>query len=404
MKQRVLVALAGILVVIIGISLFFILSPKKYTITFDTAGGNVMEEVEVAKGTTILELEVPKKAGYTFLYWTVNGKVCNKTDEITSDMHLKAVWSKNEENPDTKAYVVTFNVDGGSTINAQEVEEGETLTAPTDPTKEGYIFVEWTLDGKTFDLNTKITKDITLKAKWEKVEEEKKVYTVTFNTDGGSKISSKKVTEGNKVSKPGNPTKEGYTFVSWTLNDKTYNFNSKVTSNITLKATWKKVETPKEEDKPVVVPTKYTVTFNTDGGSSVSSQTIEEGKTATKPSDPKKDNYKFIGWYLNGASYDFSKSITGNITLNAKWEKIEEAKTYTISISQVDAYSPDRYLTVYENGKAITVSKIMYTDGVEVMSTINGTKISVAYADIVGENTFKVKLTNGSTVTAKVIN
>ena len=128
MKQRVLVALAGILVVIIGISLFFILSPKKYTITFDTAGGNVMEEVEVEKGTAIGELEVPKKEGYTFLYWTVNGKVCNKTDEITKDIKLTAVWEKNLlVNPDIKTYVVTFNVDGGSTINAQEVEEGKTL-------------------------------------------------------------------------------------------------------------------------------------------------------------------------------------------------------------------------------------------------------------------------------------
>lgn len=400
MKQRILIAIAGILVVFIGITMYFMFSPKKYTVTFDTAGGSVIEEVEVEKGTTIGELETPRKEGFTFLYWTYNGKVCRKTDEITENMKLTAVWEKNVEvNPDVKKYTVTFDSNGGSTVGSMEVEEGKKAISPSMPTREGYKFIEWTLDGKTFSFDTTITKDITLVAKWEKIEDKEEIvtYTVTFNTDGGSKISSKKVTEGNKVSKPSNPTKDGYTFVSWTLDGKEYNFNSKVTSNITLKATWKKVE-----DKPVVTPTKYTVTFNTNGGSSISSQTIEENGKVTKPTDPKRDGYKFLGWYLNGSAYNFDTKVAGNITLTAIWEEVEEVKTYTISVSMVDQFSPDRYLTVYENGTAIRIAKLMYTDNVEIMATINGTKISVASADIAGETNFKVQLTSGKVVTATI--
>ena len=64
-------------------------------------------------------------------------------------------------------------------------------------------------------------------------------YTVTFDTDGGSSITSKTVSEGKTISKPADPTKEGFIFVSWQLNGKDYNFSSSITSNITLKAVWR---------------------------------------------------------------------------------------------------------------------------------------------------------------------
>ena len=70
---------------------------------------------------------------------------------------------------------------------------------------------------------------------------ETKKYTVTFNTDGGNEISSKEVNEGEKVEKPENPTKEGYTFVKWQLNGEDYDFETVVTGNIELKAVWEKV-------------------------------------------------------------------------------------------------------------------------------------------------------------------
>ena len=67
----------------------------------------------------------------------------------------------------TTIYWVQFDVNGGKEeIKQQGVEEGKTATKPADPTRDGYKFKEWQLDGKTYDFNTKITKSIKLKAIW----------------------------------------------------------------------------------------------------------------------------------------------------------------------------------------------------------------------------------------------
>ncbi len=63
----------------------------------------------------------------------------------------------------------------------------------------------------------------------------------------------------------------------------------------------------------------YKVTFNSAGGSAVAAQTVAEGETAAKPADPTKKGYIFAGWYNGSTKYDFSKAVTGNLTLTAKW-------------------------------------------------------------------------------------
>lgn len=69
-------------------------------------------------------------------------------------------------------------------------------------------------------------------------------------------------------------------------------------------------------------PTTYTVTFDSNGGSAVTAQTVESGKTATKPTDPTKSGYTFQGWYLGENEYDFTSPVTGAIELKAKWEPV----------------------------------------------------------------------------------
>ena len=258
-------------------------------------------------------------------------------------------------------------------------------------------------------------KDLELKAKWEKIKTsnsnttnntgngnnsnsgnnsnnnnnkpstpQKKTFTVTFKSNGGTNVSTQTVVEGNKVSKPNDPTKSGYNFAGWLLNGKEYDFNSAVTSNITLEAKW--VEVKKNN---------YTVTFNSNGGSAVSSQTIVEGSKASKPSDPTKSGYNFKGWLLNGKTYDFNFAVTGNITLVANWVQ----KNYTIVATRVDAYSPDSILTVYEDGKKITVQAIKFNDGTLLCS---GSNTTVYTSDITGESNFIIILTDGTQVSAKL--
>ncbi|MBQ2793605.1 MAG: InlB B-repeat-containing protein, partial [Clostridia bacterium] len=82
----------------------------------------------------------------------------------------------------------------------------------------------------------------------------------------------------------------------------------------------------------------YTVTFDTDGGSAVEAQTVEEGATATAPEAPTKEGYTFAGWYVGEAAYDFGTPVTADVTVKAAWT----LNSYTVTFdsdggSAVDA-------------------------------------------------------------------
>ena len=88
-----------------------------------------------------------------------------KVDTTTTTKKIEETTTKKEV---INVYWVVFDVNGGKEeIKQQAVEEGKTATKPEKPTREGYKFKEWQLDGKTYDFSTKITKTITLKAVWE---------------------------------------------------------------------------------------------------------------------------------------------------------------------------------------------------------------------------------------------
>ena len=68
----------------------------------------------------------------------------------------------------------------------------------------------------------------------------------------------------------------------------------------------------------------HTVTFNTGEGSAVDPQVVADGAKATKPADPTRDGYVFAGWYADAdlkSPYDFSASVSEDLTLYAKWVK-----------------------------------------------------------------------------------
>lgn len=138
-----------------------------------------------------------------------------------------------------EVYKVTFEANGGSKVAEVSVKSGEMLSIDQVSEKEDYLFDGWYLESS---LKTKaeeqitVTKNITLYAKWVK-----NVFTVTFESNGGTKIDSVKVSLDGKVSAPANPEKENYDFDGWYA-DKTlktaFDFEQAVTSDITLYAKW----------------------------------------------------------------------------------------------------------------------------------------------------------------------
>ena len=77
--------------------------------------------------------------------------------------------------------------------------------------------------------------------------------------------------------------------------------------------------------------TFYTVTFDSDGGSSIDSVVVKKGDKVQIPNEPNKDNYTFLGWYLNDEKYDFDQEVKEDITLIAKWEKNKDSNNINVS-------------------------------------------------------------------------
>ena len=117
-----------------------------------------------------------------------------------------------------------------------------------------------------------------------------------------------------EMSLPEEPTKEGYRFVGWYLDeDLTIPYNGEpITSDMQFYAKFEINE--------------YTVTLDSNGGSDVSNVTVE-WNTAAELSAPTKEGYNFLGWfYANGTKYE-GQAVTENITLTAHWE----LKVYTVT-------------------------------------------------------------------------
>ena len=271
---------------------------KYYIVKLNSNGGTKIDDLKVEEGSTITEPPTTRD-GFVFDGWYIGEEKFDFSTPITKNLTLKARWN------DGPKVNVIFMTDG-TVYKTIPVSENTLVTKPANPTKKGYKFVEWQLNGSAFDFNTKITSETTLTAKFE----EKTTYIVTFNSDGGSSVKSQEVTD--KVTRPTDPTKKDYKFVEWQLNGKKFDFDKAITEDITLKAIWEKEVT------------NYKVTFNNDDNTLITTQTVAKGGKATKPDNPTKDGHRFIDWIYNHAPYNFETPVNSDIVLTARYEKITE--------------------------------------------------------------------------------
>lgn len=190
-NKKLLFGLLGALVVIAIIIVVIILTlgSKKYTISFNTDGGNSLESI-TAKEKETITLPIAVKEGYIFNGWTnESGEIIPSIYVVTKDITLKATWIS--ETADT--ITIKFDTDGGSKIDDMIVVKGETLKLPQNPTKEGYKFKTWIDKNETpiYD-EALLSEDTTLKAVWEKVEN-KSTSSNNSNSSGNSQTENKTV-------------------------------------------------------------------------------------------------------------------------------------------------------------------------------------------------------------------
>lgn len=215
-------------------------------------------------------------------------------------------------------YTVTFDSAGGEEIPAQVITKGTKADNPGNPTKENYHFVGWYLPDaeETYNFKTEVvTKDITLTARWQ-------VEPPTASIADGSYVE--KNTEVVLSSATGGEIY--YTLDGTTPTKESTKYEAPIilTDDTTIKAI------AVEEgcvDSEVVTYTylvgRVPVNFNmNDETGTIETLYVKGGHAATEPTEPTREGYDFIGWYLQDADtpYDFNTIITEEITLYAKWE------------------------------------------------------------------------------------
>ena len=138
-----------------NITLYAKWAANTYTITFDTAGGSEIAPITQDYGTQIAAPANPTRKGYTFKGWDKEIPETMPAENIT----VKAQWEINQ-------YTIAFDTAGGNEIAPITQDYGTAITAPADPTREGYTFTGWDMEIPT----TMPAENITLKARWKDIE------------------------------------------------------------------------------------------------------------------------------------------------------------------------------------------------------------------------------------------
>jgi len=327
-------------------------------VKFSSNGGNAIDSQSIMCNTFATAPTTPRKTGYTFSGWYVDSLLTiafSFSMPITSPITLYAKWTLNIE-------TVSFNSNDGSPESDQAIAYDSTATLPAPaPSKAGYSFAGWYSDSTfatAFSFSTHITTGITLYAKWAL-----NTFPVSLNSNGGSAISTQTIAYNATATQPTlAPTKTGYIFSGWysdSLLTKAFSFSTPITAAITLYAKW--------------TTNTYAVSFNSNGGNSVGTQTITYDSTVIQPSPaPTKSGYVLSGWFSDSLltiPFSFSTPITAAITLYAKWV----LATFTVSFNS--------------NGGTACSDQIVHRDSTAILPSPTPTKTGYTFSGWYSDST-----------------
>ena len=284
-----------------------------YAVTLHPNGGTInngnVTEYIYGVGATLPTADDMTYTGHTFKGWYDNEGLTG--DPVTAiggtEMGNKEYWAKWEINQ----YTITFDTAGGSAIAPITQDYGTAITAPADPTREGYTFAGW----DTAIPATMPAHNMTITAQWTVNQ-----YTITFDTDGGSEVAPITQDYGSAITAPAAPTREGYTFTGW---DKTIPATMPA-GDMTITAQW--------------TVNQYTITYDLDGGTAEGNPdtyTVETDAFTIK--NPTRPGYTFTGWSGTGLTGEdnltvtIPKGSTGNRSYTAHWSLNTYSITYDLN-------------------------------------------------------------------------
>ena len=282
-----------------NISLKATWKPKVYTITYDTDGGDVIENTTYTYGTTVDTLPTPERQFSKFVGWYKEDgtKVEGISATDGGDIKLIAHW-------DSEKFNITY-VDGEG--SPAEYTYGTGLDSLSTPVKENYTFDGWH-DGETIiaSIPKDRSGDITLTAQWSPAK-----YKINYELSGGEQTGNPEVyTYGIATTIPNEPTRAGYDFKGWKCGDADFTEIAAGTSGeVTITAQWGLKD--------------YKITYDYNGGIApqvANPETYRFSEGVALLNSPTKENYNFAGWTIDGekvSGVDATRS--GDLTLVATW-------------------------------------------------------------------------------------
>ncbi len=300
---------------------------------------------------------------------TINPGVFNEPGDYEVTIEANGFMNSAVTQEITQNCTVTFMNDG-EVHETKTVEAGQTLEAPTAPTKEGHTFDGWYEDK---ELNNKatfpyeVTKDLTFYAKWTEGTPAPAEHTITFMSDGVV-YKTKTVEAGQTLEAPTAPTKEGYTFDGWYEDEELNNkvtFPYEVTKDITFYAKWTE-ETP--------APSTYNINIAVLSGGTIKANltTAKEGDTIALTITPE------IGKRL----------AAGSLKYTTDGESYTEIKENSFTMPASDVTITGRFESIYQ----YTVNPQEDAAVYEIGQTTDGIKIVTVKDDIEGLTYFKVDI------------
>nr|WP_270449412.1 InlB B-repeat-containing protein [Bifidobacterium adolescentis] len=290
---------------------------RSYSVNFDSNGGSAVASQSVKYGSKASRPTDPTRAGHTFQGWYTSrdgGARYDFNQTVTGDVTLYAHWSVN-------SYTLAFDGNGGkASESSRTVQYGSQYGSLPTATRTGHTFQGWYTaksgGTKVSPSTTMGAANTTLYAHWSV-----NAYTLAFDGNGGkASESSRKVQYGNQYGTLPTATRTGYAFQGWyTARSDGSQVSSSTTmeaANTTVYAHW--------------TVNTYTVSFDSNGGSAVASQSVRYGSKATQPANPTRAGHTFQGWYTarsGGSKYDFGTAVTGDVTLYAHWS----VNSYTLT-------------------------------------------------------------------------
>ena len=340
-------------------------TPATVTYAYGALGGTYATQI-VQTDEKAIEPDVPSRQGYQFTGWYLDDTKYDFNTAVTGNMTLTAKWTAN-------SYTITFDTDGGSEVAPITQDYGTQITAPADPTREGYTFIGW---DKAIPA-TMPAEDLTVTAQW-RINQ----YTITFDTDGGSEIAPITQDYGTQITAPADPTREGYTFIGW---DKAIPATMPAES-ITITAQWKDSEKPTGEIKIGENSWKSflnTITFGLffkDTQTVTVTATDNSGETVTIEyllSEKALTESELAGMTFTAYSAPFSINPDNEYVIYAKLTDTSGNVAYINTNGIVlDGTSP--VITGIENGKTYCEAQTLTVDEKYVDTvTVNGTEVTL---------------------------